>query len=398
MSLGQGDIDDVFNLLAETDEDGDSPAFLLPSERKKAVNKQGNKGKRRRPPARKPMVSLGKLLESDSDNIDLGSDNEPEKQEIKSSKGGNTIQKMEMTLTDYIVHAIDKVRHEFVSELNRMLDNSQEEQSMINAFVLGLPGAMEEAVADEIALGRLSGGQRDADKLQTSIDSQLEPIWRVIPRTFAKGAENITMRTLVARVTSSKNEMSSSNEELMDDLKMERAALVSAREQVISQCENSQVMSSMNSMKMEVEANSKRLDIEEQFLKQKRKKLEEMQSEWRDKETTSFSEALSESEREILHKLETMANLAPRSRLRNTINVLGSLLDTVRRSYEDVRNLRVQLELELESLSYAMRPIDRPVAPAPKKKMKAVKHRKGENILGQAKEQIAQIRHRRTVQ
>ena len=392
---GGGD-DDLFALLdqANSDKNDDSPAFPLPSERKQSSSK--GRGKRRRPPARKPMISLDKLLDSDSskDNNDLGwnSDNDDEPEVPK--KKGKTVEKLEMALKDYISHAIDKVRQEFVSELTRMLDNSQEEQSMISTFILGLPGEMEQAVADEIALGRANDGKRDGDKLQMDVESLIESLWRVIPRCPTRNGENITVRSLANKIVTSKTEMATGNDEILSDLQNERSALVAAREQLISASENANNQSTMRSLRMEIEANAKRLDVEEQYNKMKRKRLEEMQREWRERQTGGEND--SAPDHVILRKLESMANMAPRSKIRGTITVLGALLETTKRNYEDMRNVRVQLELELESLSYAMRPLEEPIEVARvQRKMRARRPKPRENVIDEAREKLAEIRKSR---
>lgn len=398
--LRMDDGDDILALLDQNNSDNDEPDFPLPSERKQSTGNQ--RGKRRRPPARKPMISLDHLLDSNSgagDNSSepnsSASDMEDISEKTTNQKGKKTIDKLERSLTDYISHTIDKVRREFVSELSRMLDNSQEEESIINTFILGLPAEMEQVVVAEIALGRAQDGRRDADQLQLDVESQIDSLWKVIPKCPTRNGERITVRSLANKIVTSKTEMATSNDEILNDLQSERASLVAAREQLITASENSNSLSTMRSLRMEIEANAKRLDVEEQYNKTKIKRLEDMQREWREMQTSGPDDD-NAPDHVILRKLESMANMAPRSKLRNTVGVLGSLLETAKRNYEDMRNQRVQLELELESLSYAMRPIEEPLdVPKETRKMRARRYKPRENVLDEAKEKLSEIRKTR---
>jgi hypothetical protein len=358
MNIAAEEFDDQMAALLGNATDSEID-FPLPSQRKKASESHNTSGKRRRP-ASKPLMSLDKVLNSMSSSVAptaVSPERPPPEQpsppptEVPPPTITSTSQldRLDASLTASVTRAIDRVRQAFLDELRFWLDSTAEEDSMISAFLLGLPREMEEAVASEIALGRASlNPDRDTERLTNAIDSQLEALYRVIPQRGKRGEARPTLRSLSATVVAEKEQLSISIENVLSELKAERSGPrlgfgLGDQEADARRCQ-----------RVEAEANAKRLEVEQQALEAQKKRLQDVQKDGGDGDM-EVEKGKEDPNELLLQKFAAVSDQISKSSFHAAVSNLSALAQTVKKNYEEVRNVRTQLELESDSVAAACR-------------------------------------------
>lgn len=366
--------DDIFSLTTDqNDQTGfvldDEPPILPSQFKSNSPPKKTKKGQRRRPPGRVAPIDLDAILAYNGDSDEGGNltnksdkDSSPpapkeEKKEKKiDEKKANTqditpISKVETFLTDYVSNAISLVRRDFTEQLTKLLDNTEEEQSVINSFLLSLPALLEETTGQEIAAtNNAFNKDKDSSTVISTIDSQLEPLWRVIPKDYQKLPKHASLSSLTLDVLNSKSLISTEIDKSIDELRTERHNLAMAKQQYCTISEATYSLPKNNNLRMmEIEANSRQLDIESEFIEQKKKQLEESQKNWRTTQLNNITEG-DDTEASLLSKITTLANEAPQSKYAKAANEIESLLSAARQSKENIHMIRKQIEMEMENI------------------------------------------------
>jgi hypothetical protein len=304
--------------------------------------------------------------------------------------GATPLERLDRSLTSYIARSLDRVRDAFVEELTTLLHNTAEEDSAISAFLLGLPRDMEESIAAEIGFAKSSTNfQRDCEQLLSAVDAQLETLWRVVPPRRGKGEPAPTLRGLSSIVLSTQAAIGMAIENMLSEFMAERSPPLSNPYESLK-------TESRPFQRLEVEANSRKLDVECEFVDAKKKQLEELERERREAQLHS-DKVLEDPNDVLVKKLAAVADQIPNSQFRAAVANLSALRETAKRSCEEVRTVRTQFELEADRIVFAYRQAARP-APQLKRQVALIDggdQGQRENVLDEAIRQLDALEQKR---
>jgi hypothetical protein len=386
-----GEVDDeLFALLEETEKEDSKPKqetpFILPSQRKK----QGARGSKKRKQPRQTKAAVADWEKLSDDDVEAGDPfmqaaiaMAPKATEATAKtpqpvilapsspvqratvarqntiSAADAIEHLDNSVTTCIARAVEKVRQAFITELTEIFDNSVEERSIMNSFLISLPSEMETSIAAELALAKMTHhSERDSQRLNSIVDSHFEGLWRTIPQTTStKTGPPPALHTISNDIAVSKHRLSQVIDDILRDIQYERSELIGARDQYAAVLERiGSYMQTTAMRKIEAEANSRRLDVEREYLDFRQKKLEEMKGEWAD--IRLGDEEAKESNEDILRELMGMANRAPRCKLREAIASLPTVGECAKRVREELHSVLAQWEVEVQSVSMKWEPIE----------------------------------------
>ncbi|OHS97573.1 hypothetical protein TRFO_36183 [Tritrichomonas foetus] len=412
MTFNNAELDDILSNVVDED-DGNDDMFLLPSQRKKAMNgnanERGNKtnkrgGKKRQP--RQQRITIDQILENDGFGLDdafqLNSDKlsprnsddsddgwnvqgDDSNGRTKSPKKGETnqnqtksksdrkktnssrgmIEQIETSIKEYLNMSISSVKQTFIDEFNSLLDNSQNEQSMIDSFIFGLPSEIEDMVLSEIQIAKSSFVNKTNTILET-IDSYLDPIGQItIDDNRQIGVKPPSIESLCDEVIKSKIGMSEKYEKPLQQYHNENEALLIRRRQKITNEEQTRINSPYMMFRVETEADEARIAIEEQFLEYRKKRLDEIRNDWkndqiqlngiylnlkRDHDQIQLNFLQSGCDL-ILQQLQELSQKIPKSNLQTAIFNVKSFQVSSRECLNDIQMMRKQTQTEFSSLA-----------------------------------------------
>lgn len=323
----------------------------LPSQRKQMVN-QNQKGKR--PPKIGKNSKSNKLL-SGKNNIDLNSIfdlNDEEKQNIQfkdeslDSKPSN-INEVEKHLLDYLDKSINKIKTSFTDELSYLLNQESEQESILSAFLLGLPHDIEESVAEEVA-------NLPEFPIQTySVENLLSPL-NILHQLFpchSNNNESVNLTDLLDELQVTKSNLSKSITQSIMEVQNENQELTNARQQFCFSHETSDPTSSMGTFMTlcEKDAERIRIDIEYETIMNRKRRLTEMKTKWQESLNDCNQDDIYQSE--IEKRFAQIANDVPRSQYCQAINSLKALVNLSKQNVEELKSSRKSLEEEIQSFS-----------------------------------------------
>jgi hypothetical protein len=208
---------------------------------------------------------------------------------------------------------------------------------------------MEDAIANEIALGRASlNPDRDSEKIANAIDAHLDVLYRAVPHRGKKGESRPTLRGLSEMVISQKEQLSMSIENMLDGMKSGR------KKEAVGIAVGNEDEEARRFQRLEAEANARRLEVECQVLEEQKKRLQDMQRDFREGELAL--EKAQENPNELLSKkFAAVSDRVLRSRFRAAVSSLAALSETVKKNAEEIRNVRSRIELDSEAINAACR-------------------------------------------
>ena len=257
------------------------------------------------------------------------------------------LEQVEVSLINYISTAVYSIREDFISSLKDMLDNSKNEQSMIDAFMLSLPSEINELVASELENVKdiLSSS---SDSCIFAINNQLEQLQNIFPFQKLK-AHSVSVDDLQDEILNANITMNDKFNSLLVDVQNESEILASLRQQSAIYEENNRIDSPNNILLIEAEADTKRLEIEKQFHEYRKKRLRFMEKCSKDAELLSDRIANSE-DNELLNRFTQLSRRIPRSKYQDVIENMKTVSNSAICILNDLHKYRKKLKSEIKIL------------------------------------------------
>ncbi|OHT16101.1 hypothetical protein TRFO_13417 [Tritrichomonas foetus] len=433
MNLNPEDIeDDIFSVTTEDQKKNDidlddDDLFMLPSQRKQMINnKKKTKKVKKRPPKQKHLT-IDQLLDSangfdlddafqvnssdmskqnsedahknnnkynennskfkennnkTNENIKPDAQNNPQTinqnsqqnnqpnvvpQQIYINPTVSEIEKIESSLINYISTAVYSIRESFIDCLKDLLDNSKDEQSLIDSFLLSLPSEIDELVMSEIQNVKdiLAA---NTNSFVSTVDIQLEPLQKLFPQKSVKNT-GPTIESLHDSVLNEQIKMNEKYNDLLQSVQQENDALSSLRQQRAIYEEQNRIDSPNMMLLIEAESDTKRLEVEKQFIEYRKKRLNKIKQDWKDYHFQSDEQMMDSEGYELLKRLSTLSRKVPQSKHAYVGSSLKSLSQNSLEAYQDIRKLRKQLIQEVKNVCFEMQ-----MFPKAKKKQEKVFH------------------------
>lgn len=258
------------------------------------------------------------------------------------------VNSIESSLINYISTAVYSIRETFIAELKSMLDNSKNEQSIIDSFLLSLPSEIDDLVASEIQIITDSyNAQAKISTLTNYVNTQLEPLQHIFPRPKNQ-VVGATIEDLQDELLNTKILMNEKYDSLLNEVQDENDILSSLREKSIIFEDRKRKDNPNTIILIEAESDSKRLEVEKQFHTFRKKRLKKIQSYWNESEFNSNEYPLSETQ-VLLNKLSSLSRKVPNSKYKSAISALSSLSQNFQNVSRDLHSLQKKIVFETNS-------------------------------------------------
>lgn len=357
-------------VLDEDDSNGfGDDFFLLPSQRKKLnqQNGSGSKKKTKKKPTKqqqKPVDILdddddfmfNDAFQIDSDKVSPNNTDKssfPKEESKKDSPNKKTInletnsrsviEQIESSLKDYISNAINSVRQSFIDELKVMIDDSRNDQSIIDSFLFSLPAEIEEIALKEIKAAKEEYVDK-TNSITETISSFFNIFDSILPISTTKHPTT-SIEKLADDVYLSRTSLDDKFVAPIRDLQNLNKFLASAKSQDMLNHETKRIQSPVNILLIEAEADSKRIEIEEQALNYKKKMFEQRRNEWKEAQIDPNRNKMTDPEL-LLNKFSELSRKIPQSKYGGAVYNLKTLTEKIQFSISETKHLRKQFEVE----------------------------------------------------
>lgn len=393
--------------------------FMLPSQRKKMMNQQNSSGaskKTKKRPSKQPKKTIDQILNEDDDSLfneafhfdsddaspnstvktslsnkEEAKKNSPKKKEINAEiNSRNVIDRIESSLKDYITNAINSVKQNFIDELKIMINDSMNEQSMIDNFLFNLPAEIEETALKEIKLAKEEYVDKTNSIINT-ISSFFNTIESIIPIP-SSNLPQVSIEKLADDVYTTKTTLEDKFLAPIRDLKNLNQILASIRSQNSINQESKRIQNPSMMISIEIEADAKRIDIEEEFLNYKKKVFEQRKNDWKEAQIDPNRNKLSDPEL-LLTKLKELSRKIPQSKYGGAIYNLKTLSEKIQSSLSETKQLRNQFEVELTFYTSRIKSLQR----AESKKKKKSEDKFVNEYVSDIKKQLQSIQRKREI-
>lgn len=357
MSFGASDFGDDF--------------FMLPSQRKKMMNQNssGTSKKVKKRASRQPKVSLDKILNEDDDSLfnegfQIDSDNvSPNNTSKKSSpikeeknkknanieiNSRNAIERIESSIKEYISNAINSVKQNFIDELKIMINDSMNEQSMIDSFLFSLPAEIEEMVLKEINNAREEYVDK-TNSITNTISSFFNSIESIVP-IRSTDLPQVSLEKLSDEIYIYKTSLDDKFLIPIRDLQNQNKLYASALSQNSINQETKRIQSPKMTLEVELEGYLKKIDVEEENIKYKTKVIEQRKNDWEEARIDPNRNKLSDPEI-LLSKFKELSRKITQSKYGSAIYNLKTLSEKIQSSLSTTKQERNQFEVELSFLA-----------------------------------------------
>ena len=369
MTISNTELDNLFSNFNDDDnDDTNGDGFLLPSQRKKMMNNSGKGKKTKRRPPKQTEIDLDKILEDDDDfglddgfqlnsdkisplNSDLDKSNEASStketkpKEKLTSRG--VIEQIENSLNKYISVSLSTVKQNFIDELKVSLDNSKEEESIIDAFVLGLPSDIEEIISQDL--------QREKESMLTKSNTILETIesfldqFRFILPPKSKYDQEVSINKVCSDIQNYRLNLNEKYDKTLREYQTENEILQTKKQEILRSDELRRLNNPRMMILVEAEADSKRLEVEEQFLFFKKKYFNQLKSDWKESQMRADEKKFPEND-EIFCKLSDLSKKISQSKYKNSIVSAKSISQNIQNTIRDAHKARKQAEIEVSMM------------------------------------------------
>lgn len=361
MSFGSNDFGDDF--------------FMLPSQRKKMMNQNssGASKKVKKRPSKQPKKTVDQILNEDDDSLfndgfQLDSDdispnsaakksspikedtkkNSPNKKNINlETNSRNTIDRIESSLKEYITNAINAVRQNFIDELKIMINDSMNEQSMIDQFLFSLPAEIEETALKEINTAK----EEYIDKT-TSITNTISSFFNTIETVVPIRSTNlpqVSLEKLADDIYIYKTSLDDKYILPIRDLQNQNKLYASALSQNSINQESKRIQSPKMTLEVELEGYLKKIEVEEEAIKYKIKVIQQRKNEWQEAQIDPNRNKLSDPEI-LLSKFSELSRKITQSKYGGAVYNLKTLSENIQSSLTNTKQIRKQFEVELTFL------------------------------------------------
>ena len=222
-----------------------------------------------------------------------------------------------------------------------MLDKSEDEESIINTFIYNLSSEIEEIAFEEIKLAQDNYKDKE-NAINDTIKSFFSSFELGIP---SSNSPKVSIDKMCEDVFISKSTLNDNFLKPLRELQNQSKLLsfTTAQNDAIQQQFRNQSPRMMQAL--EVETDMTRLDIEEEFLNNKKKAFEQRKTDWQEAQTDP-NRSKTDGE-EIYRKLASVAQKIPQSKVNSSIFDLQTLSENVQNTLNEIMKERAKFEAEL---------------------------------------------------
>lgn len=354
-------------LLEETDNSNDLP-FVLPSQRKKEMQKK-------RPPkinnAAKPKNI--DIISLDSDQLSPPpasiASKKPETPQIHETP--KSLSELEANILKYAEKSIEYLKNEFISEFKYQISQTAEEDSQLNAFVLSIPQEIQNVVNEE-----LQSYHRPSLSNTTSINASIDAHLALVRKMLQVADSNMPVSSLSPEKVNELDQQLTNSNYLIDnslkmplgELKIERSEKIMAYKMYFDRIATASIPSP-NLRSMEVESLANQLNIEEELFQRKKQRITNAQNNLKqiflEHQNPSTSNDLQDLQNTIdrINSLIANTQYQPLQDSAESLhNVLTGELQTIKTSIDHLRSLCIVKK----NTKKKQKQVKEPVEPKPK--------------------------------
>lgn len=348
MNIDDFDIDDLD--LGDGDDDIPIP---LPSQRKK--NMFGTKVGKKRPPKKQVTTTVINLNDSESDAFGISSDKlspppTPAVSTVQSkSIPPSDLDQLEKKLKSYIDKSISAIKDLLVQEISFRINDTKEEDSVINTFILGLPHEIDEIVDQEIRSYH-KPDEASVSPIDTSLEVHLELLRKMINVSDVAKPLYSLSPSVIEELEKETDRVSSSIDDFinlpLENYKFERTDLANIQKFNGNNANMTQLPNSMHLNLIEQEATNKQLEIEEELLKIKKQRILDSHETWRNIYESIQTEADDCSGDNVQSLVIGLHNKISQSNLKKSLDSVSKLETTLHNELDNILNLQCQISSE----------------------------------------------------
>ncbi|EAY20866.1 hypothetical protein TVAG_436900 [Trichomonas vaginalis G3] len=343
--MSDDDDDQLLNALLQDTTDSNKLPFALPSQRKKEMQKK-------RPPKIASNENKVKIdafsLDSDQLSPPPTSTASKPQEVVQKQQPPKSLIELEANILKYAEKSIEFLKNEFIAEFKYQMSQTAEEDSAINAFVLGMPNEINEVVNEELQQYHRPS-LSNATSINASIDAHLALVRKILQvaesNTPVSSLSPEKVNELDQLITKSNYNIDSNLKMPLGEFKIERSEKMMSYKIYFDHIASASIPSP-NLRSIEVESLIHQLDVEEELFQKKKLRMTNAQNNYRQLYLENNNFASQNNMSEIQNTVDKInASIAKQQyqpfqdSAESLQRVLSSELQTIKTSIDHLRSI-----------------------------------------------------------